>query len=554
MGHRIHIWLAVLALLLPPRLDGQQLRGTVREGLSQQAVAGVVVSVMAADSSVVARTLTDEAGEFRLAGYPAGVSLRAQRIGFYPVTVAIPSADTGEAIVISLVALPWLLERTLVVANSCGPRADAELTAALLEQARMGVLAVVVARERDPGSFVRVRFDRLLQGRQSVTESVRLDSTVAVGTSFLTGTGAANLARDGFWGSDTNGAPILHAPDADILLDDDFVRAYCFHIVRPRERQRTELGLGFRREGRSEGRVDIDGTLWVDTASRAIREIEFRYRGLNREVERLEPGGRIVFSEMPNGVTLIERWSLRLVGATVDTVIRAPGAQFAAVPTEVQRLHVRESGGELAAARWSGGLSWRGSLGTVRLHVTDSSGTAVDGTALRLARTDYRAVTDASGAASMPFVLPGAYPLMVEDTLLAPIGLEVPTSLVVQAVRDSTVEARVIAPRTFDYVGTRCARHVRFVEGDTIPYIVGQFPSPPADTRIRVGVQVGSDSWQRVRAFYDVGTDGYFFICSDQLRVGMHVRIEAHLADTMLAHVEQVLGSQLTVLRVPSAR
>ena len=45
----------------------------------------------------------------------------------------------------------------------------------------------------------------------------------------------------------------------------------------------------------------------------ALRDLEFRYVGLDKQVSALAPGGRLSFREVANGITLVDRWALRLV-------------------------------------------------------------------------------------------------------------------------------------------------------------------------------------------------------------------------------------------------
>ena len=78
--------------------------------------------------------------------------------------------------------------------------------------------------------------------------------------------------------------------------------AYCFHIADSDPARPNQIGLGFVSGTRRSNRIDIEGTLWVDTVARALHDIDFRYVGLSRRVEAVGSGGRISFREMPNGV------------------------------------------------------------------------------------------------------------------------------------------------------------------------------------------------------------------------------------------------------------
>jgi hypothetical protein len=70
---------------------------------------------------------------------------------------------------------------------------------------------------------------------------------------------------------------MYHAPDADVLLDENFPRGYCFALA-PRERDRaTQVGLAFAPMQRNRRITSVDGTLWIDTAARRLVDLEYRY-------------------------------------------------------------------------------------------------------------------------------------------------------------------------------------------------------------------------------------------------------------------------------------
>ena len=166
-----------------------------------------------------------------------------------------------------------------------------------------------------------------------------------------------------------------------------------------------QVGLGFRPARRRAGRVDIDGALWVDSTARALTDLEFRYIGLPRELERFEPGGRISFEEMPNGIPLISSWSIRLASAHAGT---APGARTIRDRRgRVVRIEIDDTGGQLAEAVWPDGTAWRAPLGTVRLRAATSDGLPATNRVVRLLDSSYEAVTDSMGVAEIGQVLPG---------------------------------------------------------------------------------------------------------------------------------------------------
>src|SRR5262249_36636767 len=155
------------------------------------------------------------------------------------------------------------------------------------------------------------------------------------------------------------------APDADALLDDGFIAGYCVRLVRGDRGHPTEIGLGFTAATRDRRRIDVDGVLWVDTTQRQLRRLEFRYVGLARSAEPASTGGQLWFRDMPNGVVIIDRWSLRLPALDPDSVPDSRGHFI-----RRDRLYAQESGGEVARISWPSGLAWDAPLGTLVLTAT----------------------------------------------------------------------------------------------------------------------------------------------------------------------------------------
>src|SRR6185436_9585095 len=135
------------------------------------------------------------------------------------------------------------------------------------------------------------------------------------------------------------------------------------------------------------------------------------------------PGGRVSFHEMANGVVVIDRWLLRLVGAADTTRFDRNGRSVHA------GFAVREVGGELAHVRWNDGKTWDASLGALRISAATRDGKFPVGTIIALDSTDYHGVVDSSGTATIRDLLPGPYDVVAVDTKLAPLGITLPTAL-----------------------------------------------------------------------------------------------------------------------------
>jgi hypothetical protein len=296
--------------------------------------------------------------------------------------------------------------------------------------------------------------------------------------------------------------------------------------------------------------------LWVDTVARALRDIEHRYVGLDRRIESMRPGGHISFREMANGVVMIDRWSLRLIGGQSDTVRPPPftqGRQLQVPPPQIRlTLRAAENGGEVARARWPDGSAWHASLGTLRLHAVTSDGRPAVGAAVHLVETQYRATVDSNGDAVIADLIPGPYSLGIKDRRLALLGLEIRAPVQFVAERDSTVRQSLVVATTEDFVVGRCAASRRYTPSDSV-MLLGRALTPDgmpvSGLTIALIPQVGAVN-KPLSDTYDTGTDGLFQFCGRGLQPGMSIRIEASRDGALVSATSVVLSDNLTVVRL----
>jgi len=287
-----------------------------------------------------------------------------------------------------------------------------------------------------------------------VNQAVRTRVTSSTSEPFSAARSAAAFSRQGFL-EDSTGTHTYVGPDAETLIDDAFAERYCFKIAPPDRTRPLQVGLGFEPVDREDGRIDIIGTVWIDTLSRVLREASFHYVGLDQQTSALSPEGRLSFRELSNGVVIIDQWSLRLASER-----RQSGRTLVGRTAEVSAMGARERpqeiGGEIARASWPDGYSWQAPLGTIRLRAVDGQGRPASGSVVQLLDTDYRATTDASGTFVLTDLLPGPYTASVRDPRLAALDVPSSTTLRLSAVRDSTIDARVVVESADDYVMRRC--------------------------------------------------------------------------------------------------
>jgi hypothetical protein len=499
---------ASLALLvLGSATSAAQLRGTVRDSTSGLAVPGAVIVALDAASEQIGRSITSDRGEFTLRVTRTPRRVQVLRIGFRPRTVEVTNAE--ERLDVTMVAIATLLQPISVFDQpNCPRRNDSPAAFALWEQAKAALLASVVAREVNPADVVRLHFDRRIDRAADTTDwmEVRIDST-ATTTPFTASRPAAAFVDRGFV-DDTAGLKLFHAPDAEVLLDVAFPRGYCFEIAASDATRPSQVGLGFRAARRRNGRVDITGTVWVDTASRALTDIVYRYAGLDERFERANAGGLVSFRTMPNGTVLIDRWHIRLLAARKGTRGWPAGTSGLA-----DAFEIHEKGGEVASARWPDGSTWNASLGRVSGQAWYHARPAA-GARLRLFETSYETMVDSTGHFEFTRLLPGPYSIGVNDSILAPLGITLRTGALFTAARDSATRLSLTVPTAKDFVIAACeAMGARGIgEYSIVGQVVGSDGAPLRGARFELFRKSSDDA----RAYWSGQTDerGTFVVCT----------------------------------------
>ena len=557
---------AVVAATLSARAaHAQELRGVVRDSASRLAIPGAVVTLLDSTATGVARTITNERGQFRVVLLSNVVRrVRIVRLGFRPATALVPEPVDGVihlAVEMASISMSLTPVRVTTGRPNCPRRRDREAALGLLEQARAGLLATVVARSEKPARMMRLRATRTMDGYSDrvIHQRVRIDSAGTTFTSFGAARNAAEFVRNGFT-TDSAGVTIYFGPDAEVLLDDGFSAGYCFHLMDPARARANQIGLGFSPAKQRGGRIDVDGALWIDTVARALVDIEYRYLGLDPRVEAFQPGGHIWFREMPNGVVVIERWLIRIVGGNEGEygrpLIRTLTEAGRPVPQR-RSVYGVEVWGELARALWPDGTSWAGPLGTIHLRAVDDAGKPLPGTIVRLDDTDYQAVADSAGNIELPDLVPGPYSVSIVDPALAALGITVSTPLEFTASRRWAILTRLSVPPTDGYVADLCrsggvdGAGVRSLWVAGSGSLVGRVttsdgrPVPDARWTLRYRDFLGEHRPVKNGA---VSADGTFQYCG--LRRGESVIVELTAKGMQPTSVSATLSGQATTVAV----
>jgi hypothetical protein len=554
---RIISSLVVLVVLgVPAGAQAQlsEVRGSVADSTTAAPIPAAVVLLLDAGNTTLLRTLTNDRGQYRLLRPAEATQIRVVRLGFEPHTVPLSRAtgrpEGGYELNVRLTPLARALPSVDVsAARGCDRRPDQSTAFGLLDEARAGLLASVVAREKDPPKLHVLRFERLLDGDgiETVRQTVRVDSSAQATSSFAAVQSAADFLASGF----RTGRPgdfTFFSPDAGVLLDERFQAGYCFSVAAADAARPHEVGLRFTPASRKNGRVDIDGTLWMDTVARSLSEITFRYVGLDPLAEGLGAGGRIGFRALPNGVPFIDRWQLRLVDTPAsDPSDTRPGPAFV----------VRETGGELAEARWPDGRVWTAPLGAVHITAVGAGNRPTAGVVLRLAGTEYQTTTNADGRASITNLLPGPYRLVVDDPVARTLGMTIPTGKTFTALRGSALLVRVPVQGPLLLAQTACKRTdaPRPDESWLLGRVFTDEGTPATDVRWQL-FEADNGRWKNRTDVGLTGSDGMIALCKG-LERGRTVELAAWrpgARDTV--RVRKVLDGALEIfpVRLPGAR
>lgn len=319
----------LLLLGMPCSARGQVMEGHVRS-VDGDSIPGVLV--LAVDSLNFTQTswITGESGVFRLTvPYPGKWTLRAERIGFGVTEKEVLVGDEDlSGISIEMLTVPVVIEGVEVSVGKRCPGASASPGVAELWREARSVLTSVRRTQTAGASQFEVSFHRRdyrLGGFDpEFLHHESTDTVVATGMVPMRSASPEFLASQGFIVL-TDDTASYYAPDADVLLSDEFLTGHCFRREE-REEGGPWVGLGF--DPIDPTALDIRGTFWLPTSPEVWPFIEFTWtnhpwdlkevlspvsRGLSVEPARLEGrvGGRVELSFVEGIGWIVHRWWMR---------------------------------------------------------------------------------------------------------------------------------------------------------------------------------------------------------------------------------------------------
>ena len=476
--------LAIAWMALPTCAVAQTLTGTVtRFG---ETVEGAIVLLIAPDGTEAARAASREGGRYEVRAPAGAYRVRVLQIGWAPTGFGPVALREGmnTAANVNLVA-PRLTLAAITVADraQCTVRPDSSAAAfAIWDAARTSLLATMLTR-LEPVTATLTRSDRTLDrdGARILSDSSRTHTVHSLTP--LRSLDARALNDSGYVIPDAGGGRTFWAPDADVLLSEEFVSAHCMTAVTSTHPDSTSLiGVRFAPAARRRDIVDIEGVLWLDRRTAELRTLQYRYAMASAAARETNAGGEVEFLRIPRGKLIVHRWSMRYpivaLRASAAPPSNVPGVQNERTMRE-QLAGVRTSSGSILEIRRGQNVLWeRGRVSIVARVVDSATAAPVPRVLLGLAGSPDATATDSSGGVRFDRLAPGIHTIRIRSPELADLGF--PEMLRQIAVPETNDEVITLAiPSARSVVASRCGqRSLDWGEGMLVGRLGGDFSRP----------------------------------------------------------------------------
>ncbi|HEX8361233.1 MAG TPA: carboxypeptidase regulatory-like domain-containing protein [Longimicrobium sp.] len=511
----------IASLLFPAAAAAQTVRGSVVER-GGGPVPGVLVALVAEDGSVRAEVLSDANGRYRVAATaPGRYTLRADRVGYRRVTSPALQLAAGQTLEYALQATAERVELPAITATAgrrCSTRSDPGMeVAGLWTEAGKALRSSAYTSIQFPYRYRITRKRRQLDPTSLITRSERVQSAESAKPSPFVTVPTARLAEKGYVEA-VGDTVIFHAPDAEILLSNEFLDTHCFSARPGDEEHPGMVGLAFAPIATGE-LTDVRGVLWMDAKTAELRVLEYGYTG-GRFPDAAEAGGRVEFRRLPSGGWIVSRWRIRMPSGasrfrpnnTAVPGVDPVGVGIAEEAGEV--MEIRTAEGELVAmaapARVTG-MVWD----STRSRPLAAARVVLEG-------TDRTATTDSAGRFALEGVSEGAYSLTFAHPRLDSLRYT-PEPTRVVAVPPQTAERDLAIPSLGRVLTASCPRPAAGTLGGLVTSRATG--APMAGVPVRAEWPRPGDSGDTARALAVTDDAGMYRFCD--LPVGMAVRVAA---------------------------
>ena len=392
------------------------------------------------------RNLTRESGLYQLlAAAPGQYRVRADRIGYATTWSDHFEIAAGDTVMVDLVARVEAISLAGIEAEGerrCRVRPDEGLAVTRVwDEARKALEAAAWTQERGYYRYEMMGIERQMdrENRRVISE----DRTYGGGyrqTPYVS-LPAEELMQEGF-ARLTPVESVYWAPDAAVLLSDEFLDAHCFRVRRDNNRAPGLIGLAFQPvPGRN--LPEISGTLWIDPATSELERLDFFYENLNLPDALLAAptGGTVEFQALPNGTWIVDSWRIRVPRARVTT---NPFTRQAESVLDGISVH----GGDVLRVHGNEGTLLQADLGgRIAGVVFDSLRVGLAGARVYVEGLATEAVTSGDGRFELIHLQPGVYSVNFSHPYLESYSY-VPEPFEVEVVQGATTPAQInfVAP------------------------------------------------------------------------------------------------------------
>ncbi|MGH7604994.1 MAG: carboxypeptidase regulatory-like domain-containing protein [Gemmatimonadaceae bacterium] len=107
------------------------------------------------------------------------------------------------------------------------------------------------------------------------------------------------------------GGDVYRAPDAALMVSEQFVKSHCYAAIRGYGPEIGLTGLEFK-PARIGFQPELTGVLWLDPKSNLLRSLNFDYVNLPVPLRIARTSGRVEFQQLPGGQWIVPRWYIRM--------------------------------------------------------------------------------------------------------------------------------------------------------------------------------------------------------------------------------------------------
>jgi hypothetical protein len=319
------ILIAVAAIAVGSRLSAQEVLIEVVELANGKPIVGASVSLLDDHGNNLLGNFSDQGGHTVLPAPASGsYVVRADKVG-YDTWNSVVLHLAGQPIHVRVGMAPNRNPSTVVARSetSCQPlTTPGTATADLWVEIKKALTASAMTEARGFVPLDVILYERTLDRNLGVLserteQRSRLSRRPSIG---ITWDQVDSTRR-----SAVTGGEVYRAPDAAMLVSDQFVSSHCFNAIRGYGPEVGLTGLEFK-PAKIGSQPELTGVLWLDPKSNTLRSVNFDYVNLPIPLRVARTSGRVEFQELQSGQWIVPRWYIRMprVSQVITTDVRSP--------------------------------------------------------------------------------------------------------------------------------------------------------------------------------------------------------------------------------------